>query len=461
MAGGTWTSQNKPLPGVYINVSSRGSMNTSVSERGIVAIAKSLSWGEKGKIRKYVPGADTISLTGYSATEEDSYFLSQIITGTNRTSPPFLVYLYRLEGTGGATAEATVGGLHVKAKYEGERGNDITVIVSEDPDNEGLYEVKTVVDGSVVDAQEVTEVSQLADNAWCVFSGKNTEIEATAGTPLAGGINPEVSAKDYAKFLTALEPYQFDVLIYDGEDMTTMQAVASFVKRLSNNIGQKCQAVMANAEGFDSEFVISVKNGLELNDGKKLTAQEATWWVGGAEAGAAYFQSLTYAKHPYAVAACPKLAETEVVEAVKAGHVVFIDNFDEVKICQDINTLTTFTPDKGEEFSKNRVMRVFMSICNDTYEYFSKTFLGATSNNRDGRNILRGWLVGYINEMQANGGVQNFSSDDVIVEQGNTLDAVLIYVGLQPVDAIEKVYTNMLLRNALDALINEIDNAGK
>ena len=85
-------------------------------------------------------------------------------------------------------------------------------------------------------------------------------------------------------------------------------------------------------------------------------------------------------------------------------------------------------------------MRVLMSICNDTYEYFSKTFIGSTSNNRDGRNLLRGWIVGYLNEMQANGGVQNFAADDVSVEQGNTLDAVLINVNIQPVDSIEKIY---------------------
>ena len=433
-------SQNKPLPGVYINVGSRGSLNTSASERGTVAIAKALSWGEKGKVQEYVTGEDTEPLTGYPVTEEGSRFLSQITIGTNRTSPPIRVYLYRLEGTGGMAAGATLGGLAVKAKYEGVRGNDITIIISEDPDNEGTYEVETVVDGSIVDAQEITKISQLAENDWCTFSGEDTGLEATVGTPLAGGKDPEVSAKDYAKFLTALEPYQFDILIYDGEDATVMQAVASFVKRMSNNIGQKCQAVMANAEGFDSEFVISVGNGLELNDGTKLTAQNATWWLGGAEAGASYFQSLTYARHPYAVEANPKLTETEAAEAVKAGHIVFIDNFDEVKVCQDINTLTTFTPDKGQEFSKNRVMRVLMSICNDTYEYFSKTFIGSTSNNRDGRNLLRGWIVGYLNEMQANGGVQNFAADDVSVEQGNTLDAVLINVNIQPVDSIEKIY---------------------
>lgn len=440
MAGGTWTSQNKPLPGVYINVSSKGSMKTAASERGTVVIPKELSWGEPGKVQQYLPGDDPTHMIGYPITASEARFLHQIMLGTNRTSPPQRVYVYRLEGTGGAAATTKIGVLDVIAKYVGVRGNDITIIITQNPDSETEYEIETVVDGSIADSQTVANLNQLKENDWCLFSGTGSEITETVGAALTGGKNPTVTAADYAKFMAAIEPYQFDIVIYDGTDVTTMQAVAAFVQRLSNNVGQKCQVVMAKAEGFDSEYVISVGNGLVLNDGTVLTAQESTWWVGGAEAGATYYQSLTYAKHPYAVAANPKLTEAEAAEAVKAGQLVFIDNFNEVKVCQDINTLTTFTPDQGEEFSKNRVMRVLMSFCNDTYEYFSKTFIGSTANNSDGKNLLRGWIVGYLNEMQANGGVQNFSAKDVSVEQGDMLDAVLINALIQPVDSIEKVY---------------------
>ena len=42
--------------------------------------------------------------------------------------------------------------------------------------------------------------------------------------------------------------------------------------------------------------------------------------------------------------------------------------------------------------------------------------------------------------MQANGGVQNFEAEDVTVEAGNSIDAVLIAVKIQPVDSIEKIF---------------------
>ena len=39
------------------------------------------------------------------------------------------------------------------ALYEGVRGNDITVVIQEEPDMEGTYTVSTVVDGKVRDEQ--------------------------------------------------------------------------------------------------------------------------------------------------------------------------------------------------------------------------------------------------------------------------------------------------------------------
>ena len=96
--------------------------------------------------------------------------------------------------------------------------------------------------------------------------------------------------------------------------------------------------------------------------------------------------------------------------------------------------------DKQSYFAKNRVMRVLNQFCNDVYKQFSLYYIGKTNNNDDGRNLLKGWIVGYLNEMQANGGIQNFEPDDVEVLPGNEIDAVIVNVAIQPVDSIEKIY---------------------
>ena len=442
MAGGTWTSQNKVLPGVYINVKSQGSINANVGDRGVVAIAEPLSWGPSGVVQTIIPGEDLRPYIGYDVTVPQALFLREMMKGSDTTAGPMRILLYRPTGTSGAKATATIGALTVNALYDGVRGNDITIIVQEQVENEGTYDVSTVIDGSIVDEQSVTDLSQLAANDWVTFSGTGTTITEDAGKALSGGTDPTVSATDYSNFLTAIEPYQFDILVYDGTDTTVIQAIAQFVERISNNVGQKCQAVMAGetAANSNSEFVIAVNNGVKLDDGTALTAQQATWWVGGAEAGALYYQSLTYSQYPNAVEANPKLTDTQAAEAIQAGYLCFIDTFGTVKVCTDINSLTTFAVDKGQEFSKNRVMRVLMQFCNDVYEHFSNYFIGKVDNNDAGRNLLKGWIVGYLNDMQANNGIQNFDAEDVSVEPGNSIDAVLVNVGIQPVDSIEKIY---------------------
>ena len=421
---------------------SQGSVNANVGSRGVVAIAEQLSWGPSGVVQTIIPGEDLRPYIGYDVTSPRAMFLREMMKGSDTTAGPMKILLYRPAGTGGAKATATIGQLTATALYEGERGNDITVIVQEQVDNEGTYDVSTVIDGSVVDKQSITDLSKLSANTWVTFSGTGTTIQDTAGQALSGGEDPTVSPSDYADFLIAIEPYQFDVLVYDGTDPTIIQAIAQFVERVSQNVGQKCQAVMAgeNAANSNSEFVIAVNNGVILDDGTELTAQQSTWWVGGAEAGAMYYQSLTYAQYPNAIEAKPKLTGTQAATAVQSGYLCFIDTFGTVKVCTDINSLTTYTTDKGQEFSKNRVMRVLMQFCNDTYEQFSNYFIGKVDNNDTGRNLLKGWIVGYLNEMQANNGIQNFTAEDVAVSAGNSIDSVVIDVAIQPVDSIEKIY---------------------
>lgn len=449
MAGGTWNSQNKPLPGVYINVQSRESVNISVGERGTVAIAKALSWGPAGEVMTILPGEALEPYIGYDITNTNALFLREMMKGSDATSGPSKILLYRLPGTDGAKASASIGDLTVTALYDGVRGNDITIVITADPDAAGAYDVNTVVDGYIVDSQSITDLSQLQANAWVTFTGTGTGITASVGTPLTGGADPEISAADYAAYLTAIEPYQFDILAYDGEESTVIEAMVQFIKRLNESVGRKCQMVAAGSvAAANSNYVIAVQNGVVLGDGTQLTAQQAVWWLAGAEAGALYNQSLTYAQYPGAVAANPKLSDVQAAAAVEAGMICFIDTFDVVKVCTDIDTLTTITPKKGAEFKKNRVMRVINQFCNDVYEHFSNYFIGKVDNNDAGRALLRAWIIGYLNEMQANNGIQNFTAEDVTVEPGQAIDAVLVNVVIMPVDAIEKIYMTVTVTTA-------------
>ena len=388
------------------------------------------------------PGQDVTPFIGYDISTEQAQFLREMMKGSDVTSGPMKILLWRSQGSGGVAASGTIGGITVTAKYPGVRGNDIAVLVAADPDSEGTFDVSTIVEGMTVDSQTVNTIAELVPNAWVTFSGSDA-INASAATSLTGGADPTVAAADDAAFMTAIEAYDWDIIAYDGDSATVKEAYIAFVKRLNEAVGRKCQMVAANLTAANTKYAISVQNGVKLADGSELTAQNAVWWVAGAEAGAMYYQSLTYAQYPGAISANPKLTDDEAASAVAAGQIAFIDTFGVVKVCSDINTKTTVTPTEGAEFKKNRVMRVVMQLCNDIYEHFSNYFIGKVDNNDPGRNLLRGWIVGYCNEMMANNGIQNFTADDVTVLPGAEIDAVLININIQPVDAIERIYVTV------------------
>lgn len=449
MAGGNWTRQDKTLPGVYINIRSAPNGSRNYGERGVVALCKPLSWGPVGEIMTIDRDTNVSALLGYRLDgASQTLFLRELFLGSvnadggARTAGASKVLLYRPAATGAAKAQAVLGSgetaLTVSARYPGGRGNDIAVSVTADPDSKGAFLVETTVDGRTEDRQSVADWGGLRDNGWVSFSGAGPAAPALV-TALAGGADGTADHGSYASFLETVEPHPVNVLVYDGTDPIVQAALLSFVTRMREQEGRKMQVVMPCYPGADSEGVISPCNGPVLESGP-LTPGETCWWLGGCTAGAKYNQSLTYAVHPGAADVFPRYTNAQARDLIRAGNLVLTEEEGKVKVYYDINTLTTFTADKGEAFSKNRPVRVLDTIANDLYRIFSDYHLGQTDNNAEGRALLKKEVVGMLNTMQANGGVQNFTADDVTVEPGTAADAVVVTLAVQPVDAIAKIY---------------------
>lgn len=438
MPGGTWTSQNKVRPGVYIRFTSTQGLGLTVGERGVVAICEPMSWGPVGSVQTVEAGADTTPFCGYDITSPNARFLQQIFLGTNRTAGANKVLLYRPSASGSAQAKATAGVLTATALYPGVRGNDISIVVTEEADEE-TFTVTTVVDGSAVDEQTgIAAVSDLEPNAWVSWSGTGA-VTATAGTDLSGGSDGTVETAAYSAFLDVIEPYQFDILIYDGGDATVQAAMTSFVQRMNEENGQYCQLVAANLTNPDSRYVVNVMSPVTLSDGTELTAQQVCWWVGGAEAGAMYNESLTNATYPNAVSTT-MMTNAQYIAALNAGQLVLSADNGRVYVEQDINSLVTYTTDITEVYRYNRTMRLANTIANDLYRQFSANYLGVVDNNAQGRSMFQAAVVGYLLDIQANNGIQNFTAEDVTVEPGEAINAIVVNLSVQPVGSVEKVY---------------------
>lgn len=443
MAGGSWNNtQNKIRPGVYIDFTSSRGLGLTIGDRGVVAIAEAMSWGPVETVQEIDAGVNMTPYTGYDITAPQNRFLNEIFKGTNRTAAPKRVLLYRLGSTGQEQASAEITPLTATAKYPGTRGNSISIVITELTTPEDTFTVNTVVDNEVVDSQTAKTVENLVANDWVTWSGTGA-LAATVGTPLTGGADGTPASADYTDFLAAIEPYKFDVLIYDGSDTTVQDAMVAFVKRMADEEGMYTQLVAAGLTNPDSRFVVNVASGVVLNDGTTLTPQQVTWWAGGAIAAASYNEDLTYATYPSAVDISPKMTNSQYNEAILAGEFVLWADDGVVKVEYDINSLVTYTTDITEPYHMNRTMRLCNTIANDIKQQFSDGYIGVVNNNAEGRMMFKSAIVGYLLDIQANQGIQNFEADDVTVEPGEAIDAIVVHIVLQVVGSANKIYVTI------------------
>jgi len=438
MAGGVWTTQNKVRPGIYINfVNDAGSLG-AMGERGTAAIGLPLSWGPAKQMLQIHAGENVKDVLGYDISSQRLLLVREAL---KRAST---LLLYRLNA--GTKASAAIGALTVTAAHGGVRGNDLTVIVQANIDDDTKFDVTTVLDGDAVETQTVSHVDELKPNRWVGFSGTGT-LTPSAGAALTGGDDGSATNADHTDFLAALELEEFQTVALSATDNTLKGVYSAFARRLRESEGKMIQAVLENYPLADHEGVISVKNGVVLSDGTSLTAAQATAWVAGATSAAGVSESLTFQSYDDAVDALPRYTNSQTIAALEAGEFVFTASNGRVIVEQDINSLTSFGGDKGKAFRKNRVIRVLDGIGNDVKRIFEQYYLGKVNNNADGRNMLKSEIVTYLTGLQDANAIQNFDAQsDIAVLQGIDSDSVTVEASIQPVDSVEKIYMKVKVK---------------
>ena len=438
MAGGTFTTQNKVRPGVYINFLSEARPLGVLGERGIVTMALSLPWGPSKQMLTINAGDDTWDILGYDITYPGLLPIKEVLKRAKT------LILYRLNT--GVKATATIGTLTATAKYGGLRGNNITIVVQANIDDPNKFDVKTRVEGIEVEKQIVAIIEELKSNSWVDFSG-NGAPGISAGTALTGGANGEVTNQDHTDYLAQVELYGFNTIALVSDDSNLKSVYATFVQRLREESGKKVQGVLANYPDADYEGIIKVKNGVILSDGTTINATKAVAWVAGVTAGAGMNQSLTYTAYDGAVDVDTRYSSTQIEQAILNGEFVFIPGDGAAIVEQDINSLHAFTTEKDKYFAKNRVIRVLDGIANDLKRTFDQYYIGKIDNSDDGRNLFKNEVVNYFNTLQNMGAVQGFDpQNDIQVLPGVDKDSIYIELNITPVDSAEKIYMKITVR---------------
>ena len=436
IGGGTFTVQNKILPGAYINFVSAGRA-AQLGSRGVVALPLELNWGPENKV--------------FSVTAEDFNKTAIDVFGYDPTDPSLLLVREALKraktllayrvNSGGQKASATVGGMTVTAKWGGTRGNDLKVAILTNADDATKVDVVTYLGTMEVDKQTVSAASgsaNLKDNNFVTFGEAETLTPASA-TALSGGTNGTVYGTAYSNFLNAIEVESFNVIGYPGTDETIKALIAAFVKRLRYDNGVKIVGVLYQYDG-DDIGLINVKNGVILADGTTITGDKAVAWVAGATAGAEINVSLTNVAYDGAVDVDIKYTKSQYEAAIQNGEFVFYADNGKARVLTDINSLVTFGDGVSEDWTSNRVVRVMDGWANDVARIFGERYIGTVTNSDTGRELFKADLVSLAMQYQAIDAISNFESADIVIQQGNGKRDVVVNCALQPNDSMEKLY---------------------
>lgn len=438
LGGGVWLTQNKILPGTYVNFSSVAKASAALSDRGVAAAPFVLSWGPEGEVFPVTSGQfqkDSRKLFGYSYDHPKLLVLREIFLHATT------VYCYRL-GQGAKKAACALA----SAKYPGVRGNDISIVVSPNVDDGSRWDVSTYVDGVCMDTQTAQDAGGLAENDWVTFQS-GAALAATAGTPLTGGADAEETTGDsHQAFLDRLESYSFNTLCCPAADGATVKLYAAYTQRMRDEVGAKFQLVAWRPEA-DYEGVIGVWNEAAHAAIQDVDAHALVYWTAGAQAGVAVNRSLTNTKYDGELTVDTGYTQAELESAIQKGRFMFHNNNGEVRVLEDVNTLLTLSDTKGEVFQSNQTIRVCDQIANDTAVLFNTRYAGVVPNDASGRASLWGDVTRLIQQLDDIRAVEGFDPDTVTCEQGGSKKAVLCTInGLNIVNAMSQLYMSVVIQ---------------
>lgn len=442
-AAGTFDkSVGKIRPGTYINFTSNDQSLTAGGTRGTVVIPLSnTNYGPAGgwiKITAKSPDAAKQYL-GYSVYDNDPAGNMLLIREALKGATTIYLYICT-EGTTASTG--TGGGLVGTAKYKGTRGDALSFSVEANPLSG--FDVSVYLDGSRVEKFEGITAATDISSDYITFTADSTatELSEIAGVSLTGGADGTSSNEDITGCLDHLMEISFNTICFPFTETELLAAVKTKVKYLRENTYKKVQAVVPDYDA-DYEGIINVTNSYSLESGA-LTHAQATAYVAGITAGASETESNTN-KTVEGATGVVDSKEDEAEQAITNGEFFFsINESGDVVVEYDINSLHTFTTEKGKDYRKNKIIRVLDAFANAIYSNFPPN---KYTNDPDGWESMKGVGKALLKSFgpksaDGSGAIKNidYDNDFLIDEELSTGDSTYFNVRIEPVDAAEKLF---------------------
>lgn len=430
LGGGTFVTQNKTIPGAYINFVTTATGATVFGERGVVALGDSFNWGSNDIFEVTAEDfyKNSMALFGYDALDGKMIGIRDVFKNAKK------IYVGRINGNNAKKASCTFG----EAKYTGTRGNDIKIAVYSDPDDSSYKNVYTYVGTTIVDTQRVKSMVELRNNNFVVWKSDAT-LTNTASMPMTGGTNGATTGQAVQSFLDDISGYSFNAITVISDNESINQLVAEYTKRMRDTIGKKFQSIVHNYFA-DYEGVINI-DPYAVSEEDYLVA----YWVAGAVAGCEINESLTNKVYDGEIEIDSLYTQSQLENKIKSGEFVFHRVGDKIRVLKDINSFVSVTTEKGKMFQNNQTVRICDQIASDVAVLFEEYYMGKVPNDTSGRNSLWSDLVKYHEKLVNIRALDEFDEEAISVEMGESKNSVVIYEKICPLNSMEQLYMKVTL----------------
>ena len=438
MAGGSFSSMNKVIPGIYYKISKQAVQQPLLTASGILLWIGERTWGD---------AVERISLDDYS---KDVCYRKTGLSNTSKRMELFAQSCQELiaydprEGRAKASATAFGGKVTITAAKPGSLGNSISVVIIDY--SADVAEVRTSVDGVVQHRQRVKKLGELVSNDWVVFGVEAADADVSAhsnfGTVnLTGGSDGKGGG---AIDLSLVEDEYFNVVVTDDQSPEMRQQISAWIADRCDKRGRYARCLFVDKNALPDSAPDNMYLSLCVNtvDGDATLTAFALACV---EAGASWNESATMSTFGLDGALDEALSDDDLETAIESGIMAIMKRIDgALCICKDINTRAKNSSIPAQ-LGKNRAVRLVETLRNTLRSLWETQYAGKVHNDETGRLLWKSKVCEVLNEFVAGHGIEQYESDDIVVAAGEKSDEVIMTIPLQFIDSAELVYVNLIL----------------
>ena len=477
IGGGTFSTMNRVIPGVYYKIKATTTMEIGLIDRGVVAVPLALPWGNAEEVI-------TLDQEYIHNLAVENPFLIDINSSTLLPIREILVHAktcYVLP-TGGEKAYCMIGTespVKVEARKSGSLGNHLHFhFTFYTKNSETIFSLEIFLDSKMVygkDSPLTTEEEEdlffnqpylkfpsrsseetSITNFWKKYANERTEssFEDPIDHILTKGATYALTMETFNTCCDVLakSAYEYNVMVtnyYSTNPSENIIFYENFENWLMNEREYKGNLIIGVVYGvnqYNNEYIINVS----CADSSETPQRDIVFWVAGATADATAYQSITNMVYDGEMNYLSSSNNVVLIEsALKQGQFLFYHQLNQYRVVKDINSLHTITDPtaKNNYFKKNIIVRIVDQVLKESMRVFSQYYLGKAFNNIINRIFLKNDIVEILRILESRGCLENVTESDVVVGKGNTNEEVTLNITLRPIDVMEILYVTLVIED--------------